>query len=499
MDLKEKLLAEEKKLKELTLAREERRRKRQQAREHQEDTNSPLNEEFKDETSTSGINVDSNGRKQKDEDLITEKIQATTNEPEAESRKWSNDDIKEKEAEVLTISDIDDLERTLRNLEAVCNDTNLSYEERSAVRRRIRKLKSEAITYQDVCSENKKDASGKENYKNKKEMFKTSMASNEGGNYPRPGFTRKTVESIKDKQEEERAAEFVNNQDVCKKNKKDATEDKYFEKKASKTLMGSHKGGSYPLQESSRKSVEPKQDKQKEERIAEFVETKKQAPEVKANDASDNLLNKGLPQNHEILLKELESVRDDPKATYNERSEARRKIRELKRDGYLMPDKGVKVDQKIPTKEIEKQSTKMQSQLKLNEEVGSRKSNESINEKYSGSKPSKQSKTNAGAAITKTPEKKEGKSKTLESPTLQVSKNVFKPAEGNLLKATVALLNKAFHKNIQCSERDLLTAIKDGVLLNQFLNYCVPDAIDERVINRNAGNNAGIFYFIDIN
>jgi hypothetical protein len=26
--------------------------------------------------------------------------------------------------------------------------------------------------------------------------------------------------------------------------------------------MGSHKGGSYPLQESSRKSVEPKQDKQ---------------------------------------------------------------------------------------------------------------------------------------------------------------------------------------------------------------------------------------------
>jgi hypothetical protein len=74
------------------------------------------------------------------------------------------------------------------------------FKERSAVRRRIRKLKSEAITYQDVCSENKKDASGKENYKNKKEMFKTSMASNEGGNYPRPGFTRKTVESIKDKQ-----------------------------------------------------------------------------------------------------------------------------------------------------------------------------------------------------------------------------------------------------------------------------------------------------------
>jgi hypothetical protein len=96
MDLKEKLLAEEKKLKELTLAREERRRKRQQAREQhltfgsQEDTNSPLNEEFKDETSTSGINVDSNGRKQKDEDLITEKIQATTNEPEAESRKVSS-------------------------------------------------------------------------------------------------------------------------------------------------------------------------------------------------------------------------------------------------------------------------------------------------------------------------------------------------------------------------------------------------------------------------
>jgi hypothetical protein len=30
-----------------------------------------------------------------------------------------------------------------------------------------------------------------------------------------------------------------------------------------------------------------------------------------------------------------------------------------------MPDKGVKVDQKIPTKEIEKQSTKMQSQVKL--------------------------------------------------------------------------------------------------------------------------------------